>query len=196
MDRITAVERPTNTGYEPPRLEVLITLAVGKLLPGIWRAYVDRLPLKGDECVLELGPSAGNLTYHLAERLSRGKGKVTCVDISKVWTEVAQKRLKKFHNINYFVGDIDGLDIPDGSHDAALVSFVLHDIPLEQRNGVMKHLIDKLKPGGKVFIREPLRFISQEEIRSIMQRYGLVESSGSVAEIKSQGMVFEGIYSR
>jgi ubiquinone/menaquinone biosynthesis C-methylase UbiE len=125
----------------------------------------------------------------------KGGGRLTCVDISKVWLEVAQKRLRKYPNVELKLGDITTLDIPDSSQDAVFISFMLHEVPAEQRPAEVRCTVDKLMPGGKLFIREPLRFISQEEIRKLMRQNGLVETSAKVYEVKTQGNVFDGVYS-
>ena len=178
---------------EPGSLEVFITVVTGNLLSGFFKEYVDRLELKGDERVLELGPSAGNNSRHLARRLLKG-GCLTAVDISSVWVEVARKRLRRFPNVQVLLGDIATLGIPNRSQDVVVVSFVLHDVPRGERAGVMRHTLAKLAPGGKLFVREPLRDITPEEIRNLALGEGLEEISAAVGEIKTQGPVFEGVY--
>jgi hypothetical protein len=56
--------------YEPSRLEIYLTVAVGVVFSSIFKNYADRLDLTGSERVIELGPSAGNNSLHLARRLS------------------------------------------------------------------------------------------------------------------------------
>ncbi|MHB1295959.1 MAG: class I SAM-dependent methyltransferase [Anaerolineae bacterium] len=146
--------------------------------------------------MLELGPSAGNVTRHLARRLAPGGGRVTAVDISRVWVEVARKRLRRHANAEVLWSDMATLDLADGSFDAALVSFVLHDIPASDRLRVMRHVVATLTPGGALFLREPLRFITLQEIDQVFRACGLVEISASVAAVRTQGNVYEGIYRR
>jgi SAM-dependent methyltransferase len=179
---------------EPSRLEIYLTVAAGAVFSSIFKDYVDRLDLTGSERVIELGPSAGNNSRHLARRLSKSGGRLTCVDISRRWTEVARRRLRNYPNVMVRCGDIADLDIPSHSHEAALVSFVLHDIPIGDRMRVMQHLALTLKPEGKIFIREPLRFITQQEIRKLMDACGLEEVWSGEMSIKTQGRVFEGAY--
>jgi ubiquinone/menaquinone biosynthesis C-methylase UbiE len=180
--------------YEPSRLEIYLTVAVGVVFSSIFKNYADRLDLTGSERVIELGPSAGNNSLHLARRLSTSGGCLTCVDISRRWTEVARRRLRNYPDIMFKCGDIANLDIPAHSQDVAVVSFVLHDIPGGDRMRVMQHLAATLKPEGKIFIREPLRFITQQEIRKLMDACGLEEISSGEMSIKTQGRVFEGVY--
>jgi 16S rRNA A1518/A1519 N6-dimethyltransferase RsmA/KsgA/DIM1 with predicted DNA glycosylase/AP lyase activity len=59
---------------EPSRLEIYLTVAAGAVISSIFKDYVDRLDLTGSERVIELGPSAGNNSRHLARRLSKAAG--------------------------------------------------------------------------------------------------------------------------
>jgi SAM-dependent methyltransferase len=179
---------------EPSRLEIYLTVAAGTVFSSIFKDYVDRLDLTGSERVIELGPSAGNNSLHIARRLSRGGGRLTGVDISQRWTEVARRRLRNYPDVTFKCGDIADLDILALSQDVAVASFVLHDIPGVDRMRVMQHLAATLRPGGKIFIREPLRFISQQEIRRLMDACGLEEAWSGEISIKTQGRVFEGVY--
>jgi len=182
--------------YEPSSIEIWITVAAGMLAGSIYRSYVDRLPLRGSERVLELGPSAGNSTSHLARRLLQGGGCVTAVDISSRWIEVAGWRLRSLPNIALLLGDIGRLDIPDRSFDAAFISFVVHDIPSSEQFGVLEQVTAKIKPGGSLFIREPLRFIEVEKLRRMLLSLGWQEQHTAEENVFSQGRVYEGIWKK
>jgi SAM-dependent methyltransferase len=179
---------------EPSRLEIYLTVAAGTVFSSIFKDYVDRLDLTGSERVIELGPSAGNNSLYLARRLSRGGGRLTCVDISQRWTEAVRRRLRNYPDVTLKCGDIADLGIPAFSQDVAVVSFVLHDIPGADRMRVMQRLAATLRPEGKIYIREPLRFITQQEIRKLMDACGLEEVWSGEISITTQGRVFEGEY--
>jgi SAM-dependent methyltransferase len=180
--------------YEPSSLEIWITTAVGRLASSTYRAYIERLPLQGNERVLELGPSAGNSTRHLAKRLLAGGGCVTAVDISARWIEVAGRQLRGCPNVELRLGDIGALDIPDHSFDAAFISFVVHDIPASEQLGVLEHVTAKVRAGGSLFIREPLRFIEAERLRCMLISLGWQEQQAAEEDVFSQGRVYEGIW--
>jgi ubiquinone/menaquinone biosynthesis C-methylase UbiE len=181
---------------EPNALEVFVMVFFGNLLSQFYQEYVDRLDLTGSERVLELGPAAGSSTRHLAKRLLKGGGSVTAVDISRVYIQAARKRLRKLPNIQWVHGDICTLNIANNSFDAGFICFVVHDIPSSDRAQVMQSFAAKLAPGAKLFIREPLRFIPMDELRQTLQASGLTETSWLVKEIKTQGPVYEGIYTK
>jgi len=107
---------------------------------------------------------------------------------------VARKRLRGYANAKILLGEIDRLNLPDQSFDAALLSFVVHDIPAGERRRVLKALLGKVIPGGSIFLREPLQFLTRAEIDALASECGLVETSATVAEVQTQGEVFEGVY--
>lgn len=146
---------------------------------GFYRRYAKRIGLEGSEDVLEFGSGSGALSLHLAGRLPAG-GVLTCVDLSPAWMEIAKKRLAKFHNIEYRAGDIRSLDIPAASFDAVVIHYMLHDVEKGFRPGVVEAVADKLKFGGKLYIREPSKTshgMSSTDIRRLMTDNGLREVS-------------------
>jgi SAM-dependent methyltransferase len=179
--------------YEPSFFEVFFTVTVGNLFGGLYKEYVDRLGLKGGEHVLDFGSGSGNPARFIAPLLKDG-GRLTCVDVSKTWMDVARKRLRRYSNVEFKLGDIAALDLPGVGYDVVFVHFVLHDIDAAERPRIVQHLALKLKRDGRLFLREPLRFISQDEIRLLMRQSGLEEVGSSMTNIKTQGNVYEGVY--
>ena len=93
-----------------------------------YKRYVDSFGLAGNEVVLDYGSGSGRISRHIAERLLSGEGHMTCVDVSKVWMETIQKRLKKYPNVDYKLGDLAACDITDSAYDFVVVHFVLHHV--------------------------------------------------------------------
>lgn len=181
--------------HEPGKLEVWLTVLAGKLFGrSVYEPYVDSLGLRGDEKVLDFGSGAGTPAQLIARKLAEGSGTLTCVDVSQVWIETAQKRLKAYSNVTFLSGEISDLDIPDKSQDVVLIHFVVHDIPAGERPGVVKHLARKLADGGKLFIREPLDAIAHDEIRRLMGQSGLREIDSTRSQVPLMGPTYEGIY--
>lgn len=180
--------------HEPSRLEIWITVIAGKLFGGsVYEPYVDSLDLQGNERVLDFGLGAGIPARLLAHELLKGGGQLTCVDISDAWLNTARKRLARFPNVDFKLGDISTLDIPDAAYDVVFAHFVIHDIPTSQRPHVVNHLARKLADGGELFIREPLNVITQDEIRRLMQQNGLAHLRASVDKVPLMGPTYEGI---
>jgi ubiquinone/menaquinone biosynthesis C-methylase UbiE len=179
--------------YEPGSFEVFLTVTLGTLFGGMYKEYVDRLGLKGNERVLDFGSGSGNPARFIAPLLTDG-GRLTCVDVSRTWVDVAQRRLGKYPNVEFKLGDIAALDLPDAGYDVVFVHFVLHDIAAAERPRIVQHLALKLKRDGRLFIREPLRFIAPEEIRLLMRQSGLAEVGASIMNVRTQGNVYEGVF--
>jgi ubiquinone/menaquinone biosynthesis C-methylase UbiE len=179
---------------EPSDLEIRITVLAGALAAPIYRAYVERLGLRGDERVLDFGTGSGNPARYLARILQRGGGQLTCVDVSERWMAVARRRLRNFANIDFKLGEIASLGLPDAGYDVVFIHFVLHDIPAGERPAIAAALARTLRPGGRLFVREPLRFIAQEELAGLMRGAGLAQVSAASANVFTQGLVYEGIF--
>lgn len=170
--------------YEPSSFEVFFTVTLGTLFGGMYKEYVDRLGLKGGERVLDFGSGSGNPARFIAPLLTDG-GRLTCVDVSERWMDVAQKRLRKYSNVEFKLGDIAALDLPEAGYDVVFVHLVLHDIAAADHPRIVQHLARKLKRDGRLFIREPMRFISPDEIRPLMRQNGLEEAASSITNIWS-----------
>jgi len=111
-----------------------------------WGAGVlDRLPLKGDERVLDAGCGSGRVTELLAERLPRGT--VVALDGSPAMVEQARARLARFGDrITYVVADL-GQPIPLAEDvDAILSTATFHWVP--DHDALFRNLAGVLRPGG------------------------------------------------
>lgn len=111
-------------------------------------AVLDRLPLTGDETVLDAGCGSGRVTERLAERLPRGR--VIALDGSPSMVEAARERLARFGDrIDYLVADLGRpLPVPRGSLDAAFSSATFHWVP--DHDALFRHLAAGTRPGGRL----------------------------------------------
>ena len=91
-------------------------------------AVLDRLPLEGDERVLDAGCGSGRVTEQLAERLPNGR--VIALDGSPSMVDAARQRLAPFgERIQYVVADL-GAPLPiEGNVDAVLSTATFHWVP-------------------------------------------------------------------
>ena len=164
-----------------------------------YRRYVDSFDLTGNEVVLDYGSVSGRISRHIAERLLSGKGHLTCIDVSNVWIETIQKRLKKYPNVDYKLGDIAALDIADNAYDIVVVHFVLHHVKEDQRQEKVDILARKLRPHGRLFIRKPTREqhgTPALEIRALMSTAGLHERESRMSRSLIMGEVFDGVFDK
>ena len=181
--------------HEPGKLEIWITLLAGRLLGGrFYEPYVEGLGLRGDERVLDFGTGAGTPARYLAARLQRAGGHLTCLDVSQRWQAVARRRLRRFEHVDFVLGDVRTAPLDGASFDLVFIHFVLHEIPASERPATVRRLAELLAEGGRLAIREPLNFISRDEIRRLMAAGGLIEVVGRQTEVRTQGQVYEGVY--
>ena len=108
---------------------------------------LDRLPLRGDERVLDAGCGSGRVTEQLAERLPNGS--VVALDSSAEMLDEARRRLARFGDrIEYVQADL-GLPLPiDRPVDAILSTATFHWVP--DHDSLFRHLAAVLRPGGRL----------------------------------------------
>ena len=86
--------------------------------------------------------------------------------------------MEEYSNIQCKAGDIRELDILDSSFDVISAIHVIHDITPAERQDIVKTQSQKLKKGGLLFIREPVKKshgIPVEEIQALLSDAGLNE---------------------
>lgn len=108
---------------------------------------LERLPLRGDERVLDAGCGSGRVTEALAERLPRGR--VVALDASPAMLTEARRRLARFgERIAYVEADL-GRPLPiDEPVDAILSTAVFHWVP--DHDALFSNLSAVLRPGGRL----------------------------------------------
>jgi trans-aconitate 2-methyltransferase len=112
-----------------------------------WGTVVlDRLPLAGDERVLDAGCGSGRVTELLAARLPRGT--VVALDGSASMIDAARERLALFGDrIEYVVADL-GRPLPIEPVDAILSTATFHWVP--DHDALFSNLAAVLRPGGRL----------------------------------------------
>ena len=108
-----------------------------------WAGKVlQRLPLRGDETVLDAGCGSGNVTQLLLDRLPEGR--VVAVDSSESMVEHAREALDP-ERATVFRADLVELEL-DEPVDAAFSNAVFHWIP--DHDALFARLYDALAPGA------------------------------------------------
>ena len=105
---------------------------------------LERLPLAGDETVLDAGCGSGRVTAKLLERLPRGH--VVAVDASTSMVEEARAALDP-ERTTAFAADLQELEL-DEPVDAVISTAVFHWIPDHDR--LFTRLHAALRPGGRL----------------------------------------------
>jgi len=111
------------------------------------QAVLDRLPLAGDERVMDAGCGTGRVTELLAERLPRGR--VVALDGSPAMIEAARGRLERFgERVEYVVADL-GRPLPVAELvDAVFSTATFHWVP--DHDGLFQNLAAVTRPGGRL----------------------------------------------
>ena len=125
------------------------------VLGPLYSRYVEEMGLRGDERVLDYGSGSGAAARHLAKRLEAGGGRLTCMDVSARWQAAIRKVLRGYSNVEYRCGDVREMGLPEASFDVVLVHWMLHDVPPQDRPSIVAELARLLRPGGRLFSREP-----------------------------------------
>ena len=107
------------------------------------RALLDRLPLEGDETVLDAGCGSGRVTRLLLERLPRGR--VIAVDAAPSMVEQARAALGDRADVR--LGELTALDLGE-QVDAVFSNAVFHWIP--DHDALFSSLHGALRPGGRL----------------------------------------------
>ena len=110
-------------------------------------SVLERLPLAGDETVLDAGCGSGRVTELLAKRLPGGQ--VIAVDGSPAMIDQARVRLARFgQRVEYLVADLRRpLPVP-GPVDAILSTATFHWLP--DHAALFRNLAAVIRPGGRL----------------------------------------------
>jgi len=127
-----------------------------------WSALLDRLALRGDEEVLDMGCGRGAVLTAVARRLTTGH--VTGVDIWSAVDQSGNAREVTLRNasleglsdrVRIETGDMRALPFPDATFDVVVSSLAIHNIRSnDERRKAIAEALRVLKPGGRLAIAD------------------------------------------
>ena len=183
----------------PGRLQIVAeTVALNGLMSGMYRSYVAGMRLRGDERVLELGPGSGALTKHLVPVL-KGGGHLTIVDVTPEWIERLRRRYAGERFVDFVCADLGEAPLQPESYDVAVAHWMLHDVDAKKRPGVVAALAALLRPGGRLFVREPVKEshgMPAGEVTRLATETGLREVSVEPGKSKLAGPFVAAVFAK
>ncbi len=181
-------------------MEVALQRALNnRLLSPFYRRFVDQMHLRGDERVLDYGSGGGAAARHLAKRLAVGGGRLMCIDVSERWQTALRKVLRAYPDVEYRQGDVREMGLPDGRFDVVLVHWMLHDVPPGDRPSIVAELARLLRPGGRLFSREPTSArhgMSPVAARRLFEAAGLTEAVGGAGKAPVLGEYYQAVWTK
>src|SRR5579863_9794348 len=122
-------------------------------------AILERLKLRGDESIIDLGCGSGENTVELARRAPRGRA--IGIDSSAAMIDAASKVLEGIEpevrtRLRFELGDIATFNAT-GEHSKEY-SVVFSNAALQWVPGhreIFQHILDALTPGGRVVVQMP-----------------------------------------
>ncbi len=137
--------------------------------------------LKKGETVLDLGSGAG-FDVFLAARQVGEKGKVIGVDMTPEM--ISRARVNgdkgKFTNVEFRLGEIENLPVPDNTVDVIISNCVINLSPEKQK--VFNESFRVLKPGGRLAITDNIATAElPEEIKNSLEHYSACISGAAFA---------------
>ncbi|MHB8095001.1 MAG: arsenite methyltransferase [Candidatus Aminicenantales bacterium] len=127
--------------------------------------------IKPGQTVVDLGAGAGNDVF-IARRIVGGAGRVIGVDMTQEMIDQAQRNTAKlgYDNVDFKLGDIEALPLPDGTADVVISNCVLNLVP--DKTKAFAEILRVLKPGAHFCISDiVLRGELPEKLRAAAEMY-------------------------
>jgi SAM-dependent methyltransferase len=152
--------------------------------------------MRPGETVLDLGSGAGFDCFLAASRVGR-TGRVIGVDMTPEMVTKARANARRISaaNVEFRLGEIEHLPVPDGSVDVIISNCVINLSP--DKGAVFREALRVLKPGGRLALSDVVatQAIPGDVAASVEALTGCVAGAAPVDELRGllAGAGFEGI---
>lgn len=145
---------------------------------------IGKLELATDAVIADIGAGSGYYSFRIAPLVPRGK--VIAIDIQPEMLEYLTTRSAQLgiNNVEPHLGQIDELNLPPATLDAALLVDAYHEFSHPQE--MLGSLFAAMKPGGKIFL---LEFRGEDPRVPIKPLHKMTEAQARV-ELESAGFQF------
>ena len=143
---------------------------------------VQKLELKANDVVADIGAGTGYFSFRMAQQVSEGK--IYAVDIQpEMLAEITLlKEERNVTNIETILGTEENPNLPPASIDLALMVDAYHEFAYPRE--MMENIVQALKPGGRVVLLEyrkenpmimikPLHKMTQRQVKKELKAVGL-----------------------
>lgn len=139
------------------------------------RTVAERVPVRPDAQVLEVGAGSGYYSVEVARKIPDGE--LTLLDIQQEMLDVCAQKLKAAGIRNFSTKQADGKALPfgDASFDALFLVTVFGEI--EDREAFLREALRVLRPGGVLSITEhhpDPDFEDAQEVAECLRAHGFV----------------------
>ena len=153
--------------------------------PAILEKLMNLADIPADATILDVGSGTGVLIPYLHAQMG-ACGKITAVDFSKNMLAKAQEKFCNLNNLNFLVGDILEMDLPQNFYDVVIcLNFFPH--LHTRKEEFLRKMNCTLKNGGSLIV---MHDISRETVNNI-HRESEVVAEHRLPEAKVVGEIFQ-----
>lgn len=130
---------------------------------------IEKLSIGVGSKVADIGCHEGYMSLKLAKVVGN-LGRIYAVDVEQYKLDKLSEYAKELNVVNIIPvkGDYDNPHLPMGLLDAALIIDTYHE--MDNHDDILTHIMESLKPGGKLVICEPIATERRKSERSDQER--------------------------
>lgn len=160
-------------GVYPAELAFLLRIPLRELVFST-RQLIERLRLRPDSAVLEIGPGPGYFSPAVASTVPRGR--LELLDLQPAMLRKARRRVRRANgaNVHYTCASASRLPYADGVFDAVFMVAVLGEV--DDPEGCLREVVRVLRPGGLLSVTElpgDPDALARETVESLARPTGL-----------------------
>jgi len=148
-------------GFMAAHYDTLLDIATFGRYPAFIEQAIELMRISPQDKILDLGAGTGRNACLMMKYLSP-KGEIVGIDISEKMISQFQKKCANFPNAKIINARVDKSLPFRKNFDKVFISFVLHGLPQDIRETIIKNVFEVLKEGGAFFILDYNEFALKE----------------------------------